>query len=263
MRMQGFRTPANVLCRRFDRRTERRRCVLPLRRRASHPCSSTGYLAKPADQYPSVFGHVRFFHEYPYFLPCAVGGAFNLAATVVGFLFLEEASLFAVSCKCAATDVSDLQTLPTKQPSILKKLSGTDTEEQSPIVEPDPPPPLRALLTRQIVTMLFSFGLWAGNNAAWASLVPLFSYTRVRDGGLGLSLNEIGGPPRRCPPSPLTRAHRDRAGGQRRTGNLRPGRHLPSPPAPTRDGPAVPDRRRVQRARLHRPPIPQRRPPPL
>ncbi|KAL1922452.1 uncharacterized protein VTP21DRAFT_9991 [Calcarisporiella thermophila] len=49
-----------------------------------------GFLANPAKQYPSLFGHWPFFHDYPYFLPCFVGSCFSFCGLVFGALFLEE-----------------------------------------------------------------------------------------------------------------------------------------------------------------------------
>ncbi|GAA5906508.1 hypothetical protein JCM6882_004454 [Rhodosporidiobolus microsporus] len=49
-----------------------------------------GYLSHPATNFPSLFGHSRFFLTYPYALPCLVGALFPLAGAVIGFLFLDE-----------------------------------------------------------------------------------------------------------------------------------------------------------------------------
>lgn len=49
-----------------------------------------GLLSNPAEQYPSVFGHIEFFREYPYALPTFVTGAIGASAAVVSALFIKE-----------------------------------------------------------------------------------------------------------------------------------------------------------------------------
>lgn len=55
-----------------------------------------GYLSKPAEQYPGVFGKEAWaglgglWEEFPFFLPCAVSAMITLCSIVSGALFLEE-----------------------------------------------------------------------------------------------------------------------------------------------------------------------------
>lgn len=49
-----------------------------------------GFLSRPADRFPNVFGNVEFLREYPYFLACAVPATFTAIAWIVTFLFLKE-----------------------------------------------------------------------------------------------------------------------------------------------------------------------------
>jgi MFS family permease len=51
-----------------------------------------GGLASPAEQYPSIFGDIKFFEEYPYALPTFVTGAIGGAAAVCCALFVKEVS---------------------------------------------------------------------------------------------------------------------------------------------------------------------------
>ncbi|KYK56511.1 hypothetical protein DCS_03511 [Drechmeria coniospora] len=49
-----------------------------------------GALADPATQYPSLFGAVRFFADYPFALPGFVVGAICATSTLTSLLYLEE-----------------------------------------------------------------------------------------------------------------------------------------------------------------------------
>ncbi|EGD74952.1 hypothetical protein PTSG_07177 [Salpingoeca rosetta] len=48
------------------------------------------FLARPAQQFPAMFGDSAFFKKYPYLLPCLVGGIVCIVCFVLAFLFLEE-----------------------------------------------------------------------------------------------------------------------------------------------------------------------------
>ncbi|KAK4378129.1 hypothetical protein RND71_004425 [Anisodus tanguticus] len=48
-----------------------------------------GYLAQPAEKYPSVFSKESFWGRFPYFLPCLMISVFALAATVMSFWLPE------------------------------------------------------------------------------------------------------------------------------------------------------------------------------
>ncbi|KAF2456552.1 major facilitator superfamily domain-containing protein [Lineolata rhizophorae] len=49
-----------------------------------------GALAKPADQFPSVFGHVKFFRDYPYAPATVVTGALCFSAAIISLFFIDE-----------------------------------------------------------------------------------------------------------------------------------------------------------------------------
>jgi ABC-type phosphate transport system permease subunit len=51
-----------------------------------------GGFAKPAEQYPKLFGSVKFFQDFPYALPTIVSGIFIAIALVVTIFFVEEVS---------------------------------------------------------------------------------------------------------------------------------------------------------------------------
>lgn len=49
-----------------------------------------GAFANPAKEWPEIFGHIKFFHYYPYFLPCFVAALVPLSAFLFAFLGLKE-----------------------------------------------------------------------------------------------------------------------------------------------------------------------------
>ena len=49
-----------------------------------------GLLSDPAGTYPTLFGNIAFFGDYPYAAPNIVSALFLLASTLAVWLFLEE-----------------------------------------------------------------------------------------------------------------------------------------------------------------------------
>lgn len=58
--------------------------------RNTNNCLKGGALSTPAKQYPSIFGGIWFFEEYPYALPNIIAGVVGLSAAVISSLFLKE-----------------------------------------------------------------------------------------------------------------------------------------------------------------------------
>jgi MFS family permease len=49
-----------------------------------------GYLSKPAERYPDIFGNITLLQKFPYFLPCAVSALLCFCSMVFGSIYLEE-----------------------------------------------------------------------------------------------------------------------------------------------------------------------------
>ncbi|KAG0150827.1 hypothetical protein CROQUDRAFT_72747 [Cronartium quercuum f. sp. fusiforme G11] len=131
-----------------------------------------GYTAKPAEQYPDWFDFDGFFSRYPYALPCLLAGSLNILAVLLGIFCLDE-------------------TLPSKTPAALK-IAAARAQDQGIRPVLTPPPSLLSLLNKRVILVLLCFIFMAFENSSWNALVPLFSYTRIEDGGLGLNMNQIG-----------------------------------------------------------------------
>jgi hypothetical protein len=112
-----------------------------------------GSLARPAEQYPDVFGNIQFFHDWPYILPTAIGGAVGFIAALTASLFLKE-------------------TLP----------------EHSVSKDDEPPMSTWELLKhRGVPSAILSFS-WVGMlGFAFTAIAPVFFYTSVPHGGFGFS----------------------------------------------------------------------------
>ncbi|OAP54942.1 hypothetical protein AYL99_10642 [Fonsecaea erecta] len=114
-----------------------------------------GALANPAKVYPSVFGHIKFFHEYPYALPTFVTGSIGVIATITSAIGLKETLVR--SPKKSSTGSQ-------KEMSILALL-------RSPNV------PITLYIYAHIMLLAFSY----------TAIAPVFFFTPVHLGGFGFS----------------------------------------------------------------------------
>ncbi|MBW0522857.1 hypothetical protein O181_062572 [Austropuccinia psidii MF-1] len=135
-----------------------------------------GYLAQPAQQYPGLFGHNRFLLSNPYFLPCFIAGLSNLSAAVLGFFYLEETLKSKKAVNTFSTSIERIDT------------SHSETESDAQ----EPQRKFTSLFSPMVVSVLSGSLLVYFQISSWTTLIPMFAYTRVEDGGLGLSLNQIG-----------------------------------------------------------------------
>lgn len=81
-----------------------------------------GLLSNPAGRWPDSIGHIAFFKDYPYFLPCAVAGLVSLLCFLLTLFGLEE-----VSCP-SFTESFILRSLNQTLPSMADEKQSTDIE---------------------------------------------------------------------------------------------------------------------------------------
>ncbi|KAK9900843.1 MFS general substrate transporter [Cystobasidium minutum MCA 4210] len=127
-----------------------------------------GFLADPAEQYPKYFGNNAFFLKYRYALPCFVGSIFPVIGIVIGLFFLQE-------------------TLPT-----AKRVTAQNDAESSSVKAKVAPPSMRSLFTKRVCLTLANYAMLAFTSIANAGIFPVFLYTPVKLGGLGLKPFQMG-----------------------------------------------------------------------
>ncbi|KAF2018231.1 MFS general substrate transporter [Aaosphaeria arxii CBS 175.79] len=111
-----------------------------------------GALERPAEKFPSTFGKIRFFHDYPYALPSIITSLFALSTAVTTILFVKE-------------------TLPARK----------DDDE------PDTPPMTAwEMLKHPGVTqviVIYNYVMLLG--IIMTTILPVYLYTPIRLGGIG------------------------------------------------------------------------------
>lgn len=120
-----------------------------------------GALADPAEQYPKVFGGIRFFVEYPYALPSIAVSAVGLSAVIVTFLFAEETLVRETPDNSDAEGSRPAKPLPLTTWELVKS------------------PGVPIVLYVYAHVMLLAY--------AYTTISPLFWFTPISLGGLGFS----------------------------------------------------------------------------
>lgn len=122
-----------------------------------------GALADPAHQYPRLFGHVQFFHDYPYALPSFVIAGLGVAGVVTAAVFVQET----------------LEKEPMSSSSAAEDgvVNNKPKDEKLSISEIIKSPGVGVVLYVYSHIMLLAF--------AYTAIVPVFWFTPVPLGGFG------------------------------------------------------------------------------
>ncbi|KAH9166541.1 major facilitator superfamily domain-containing protein [Lactarius sanguifluus] len=129
----------------------------------------------PQDRWPDTFSHL-FWSEFPYFLPCLVAAVLSLTQFALTAIFFEEIDpLLPERNDDALTHRQDAEAIPQREQAHDSKRI-----------------PLRALLTRPVLTSVANYASLALLDIAAGALMPLVWSTPITLGGLGLTPVSIG-----------------------------------------------------------------------
>ncbi|KAG6909375.1 hypothetical protein DXG01_000814 [Tephrocybe rancida] len=161
-----------------------------------------GMLSQPAKTWPNVFGKFAFFHQYPYFLPCAVAAFVAFLPTVFTFVGLKETLPSAIVREKKKQAAAGQYATPDSTTSLLSGHSEqtysatTNTTVEAAATEDDSedqaPPPLRDLLVPRVLLTLVVYAFLAFSEMCTQVLQPLVYSTSVPLGGLGFEPYRIG-----------------------------------------------------------------------
>ncbi|ORY04303.1 MFS general substrate transporter [Basidiobolus meristosporus CBS 931.73] len=140
--------------------------------------SIAGLLSNPAEQFPSLFGSVALFKEYPYLLPCTAAASITVPAFVVGVFVLQE------TLKPKRTiNVDPSASTPTESSPLLSDQNSLHstmvTGSSSPFTFP-------------VIMVISSYCFLAFQTTLFDELFPVWASTPVRLGGLSFTVSNIG-----------------------------------------------------------------------
>ncbi|KAL2261353.1 hypothetical protein VTK26DRAFT_4350 [Humicola hyalothermophila] len=179
-----------------------------------------GFFARPADQYPNLFGKIEYFKRYPFALPNLMAcGVFFISFTT-GLLFLKETLQSKRHQRDWGLRLGEKLTRSfhrSKGHKRQRRLSYVDDEASAPllaqsaasnsdqIAAKDEPVSLTEVFTAQTSINLLSYTILALHSVAYDQVLPVFlNYPRVTPdetntslpfkftGGFGLSSDKIG-----------------------------------------------------------------------
>ncbi|KAG8887940.1 hypothetical protein FRB98_008698 [Tulasnella sp. 332] len=140
-----------------------------------------GFLSRPADQLPSLFGSSALFIKFPYLLPCLAASSVALAGWLVGFTFFEES--------LGGAEAKRIRLLSANAPETITATSSSARAGQSA----PPRMSLREIVAdRRIRSVLVAYMFMAMVTVSLDALLPLWLYMAVEKGGIGFTTAQIG-----------------------------------------------------------------------
>jgi hypothetical protein len=130
-----------------------------------------GLLTNPAKTMPGLFGGVRFFEHYPYFLPCFVSSLFSLVGFAMGWLYLEETKKLPQSHEHVS---------PAEEQCLLAANQSKSSATLSQVI------------TRSVIYSVLPFSAISFVQVIFDEVFSLWSSTSPKDGGLSFKSKEIG-----------------------------------------------------------------------
>ncbi|KAI1368260.1 major facilitator superfamily transporter [Xylaria arbuscula] len=182
-----------------------------------------GLFAKPAEQFPGLFGNSYFFKKFPFALPNIIGGIVFLISLSTAMLFLKET----LHSKKHSRDLGLIlgrriteafKDHPFRRQQKLRRYSIQDAEASAPLLQSDGTsrpakarhekpvtPSMSSVFTRQTVINLVGYTFLALHSVAFDQVLPVFlnyppqehtpnntSLPLFFSGGFGLNSGHIG-----------------------------------------------------------------------
>ncbi|CAG8720079.1 4851_t:CDS:2, partial [Acaulospora colombiana] len=150
-----------------------------------------GVLAHPEKTFPKLFGGA-FWRAYPYALPCFVGAGYAFLIAVLAALILRETL---PSHRVSPPKPSRTPSLEETDP-LLPHTEGREPhitlQTGAPLYDKPTHPSIRSVFTFQLFSLLLSNAFMVLVSEGFFALYPLFAYTSIELGGLGLNSAQIG-----------------------------------------------------------------------
>ncbi|KAH8833027.1 MFS general substrate transporter [Flagelloscypha sp. PMI_526] len=140
-----------------------------------------GFLSRPAERFPDLFGSNAFLIEYPYFLACAVPASFSLLVFFIAATYFKETlkNPLPISCLLRGEDEDGL------------KGSGCEDGRRKASKRPKPLP-FRKVLTKRVVLAGSAYAFLSLIDICYTAVQPTFLSTPIPYGGLGWTPSQIG-----------------------------------------------------------------------
>eukprot|EP00002_Diphylleia_rotans_P020098 TRINITY_DN3893_c0_g1_i7.p1 TRINITY_DN3893_c0_g1~~TRINITY_DN3893_c0_g1_i7.p1 ORF type:complete len:495 (+),score=110.87 TRINITY_DN3893_c0_g1_i7:52-1536(+) len=147
-----------------------------------------GALAQPAEKFPGTFGDIQFFHDYPFFLPCAAGTFLILVVLAIAIPYLPETLKVnnPKEYELKAGNYSNLQESHELEAVTAGSEPSIDSQDEHAKALPS------VWKNPQVIIVSFTYAMISLNDILFLEVFPLWAMNAKRDGGLGFDSLEIG-----------------------------------------------------------------------
>ncbi|KAG0166559.1 hypothetical protein DFQ28_007141 [Apophysomyces sp. BC1034] len=145
-----------------------------------------GYLNKPAERYPGVFGSIEFLKTYPYFLPCFVSSLGSFFGFIVGYFYLKESNP-AILARQRRYNTRDAHESDDECRTLLSQHSH-DSEEG--VAKKTNASSLKNI-TMTSMTIILSYSLFSFCAMLCDEIIPLYFSAPAYAGGLDVGSPEL------------------------------------------------------------------------
>ncbi|XP_031270834.1 protein ZINC INDUCED FACILITATOR 1-like isoform X1 [Pistacia vera] len=141
-----------------------------------------GFLAQPAEKYPSVFSKDSLFGRFPYFLPCLIISVFSLGVFII-CCYLPETLHSHKECDEALDDSYD---------ALEATLSKSNMDEKVQITEPRCASQKSLLKNWPLMSSIIVYCVFQLHDMAYSEIFSLWAVSPRKNGGLSFSSADVG-----------------------------------------------------------------------
>ncbi|KAF7729134.1 hypothetical protein EC973_004902 [Apophysomyces ossiformis] len=138
-----------------------------------------GYLCKPAEHFPNLFGNVQFLKDYPYFLPCFVSAIGSFCGFLLGYFYLKETNP-AILRRNAKKNRHNERT------ALLSSMEEEEAED-APVKNSSK----LKQITRASYAVIIGYAMFAFQSLVFDEILPLFFSAPIAVGGLGQDTTQV------------------------------------------------------------------------
>ncbi|TVU42223.1 hypothetical protein EJB05_08616 [Eragrostis curvula] len=149
-----------------------------------------GYLALPAEKFPSVFSHDSFFGRFPYALPCLCTSVFAVAVLVISCIWMPvcEFALVLASPETLHKHKVRKNGKQDAEPLEAHMIDPEEKVEQSVSLDDK-----KSLLKNwPLMSSLITYCVFSFHDLAYTEVFSLWAESGKKYGGLGLSSGNVG-----------------------------------------------------------------------
>ncbi|CEP19906.1 hypothetical protein [Parasitella parasitica] len=143
-----------------------------------------GYLAKPAEQFPSIFGDSAFFIKYPYLLPCFVSACGSMIGFVIGYFYLKESNP-----NVLASRKWEAENEPNERTALLT--GNNSAVDEAATKRMLPKSGSMRLITRTSIAVIIAYSVFGFHAMVFEEVLPLYFTAPVNAGGLGITRTDF------------------------------------------------------------------------